>query len=255
MNTQAPRPAKEYMPVVGSLLAGIGARQVLDAPCGSGWLAGVVDGAMTLDGIDLYTQAPPGYRRVQAHDLNLGLPDVARTGEYDAVVSCEGLEHVSNPLKLLQDARQALRPGGLLIITTPNTWHPAARVQYLARGFFPGFPSLAGRILPGSHMHVMPWNFASLYLHLRLAGFESINIHEVQGPQPKHALEWLIGWPSWLYCRRRQRHSTGEEERLFWRAAGSRASLFARRLVVSGQKSATGQAPWQHAPPADGKLA
>jgi SAM-dependent methyltransferase len=231
---------KAYMPVVAALLAQARARQVLDAPCGNGWLARMVDG-VALEGIDLYAGTPPGYRAVHAHDLNDGLPAAVLSRGYDAVVSCEGIEHVSNPLRLLQAAWQALRPGGLLVLTTPNTWHPAARLQYALRGFFPGFPSLVGRIQPGSHMHVMPWNYPSLYLHLRLAGFESIRIHATAGPQPKHLLEWLLGWPAQLYCRHRERTSATAEERVFWQDAGSRASIFGRRLVVSGHRPAAGQ--------------
>lgn len=246
MTRAADSAGKAYMPVVVSLLAALGAHRILDVPSGSGWLAQLAGSAAILDGIDLYAAVPDGYRNVQVHDLNSGLPGAVKTGDYDAFVSCEGLEHVSNPLLLLADAWQALRPGGLIVVTTPNTWNPAAKLQYLTRGFFPGFPSLVGRIQPGTHMHVMPWNYASLHLHLTLAGFDSISIHEVAGPQPKHALEWLLGWPSWMYCHHRLRSSGSEEERLFWRAAGSRASLFGRRLVVSGRKpgeSALSQPP------------
>ena len=224
---------KSYHPVVLELLALQQARRVLDAPSGDGWLAGRMEDSVLVDGVDLYASAPPGYQQVLAHDLNEGLPTTVQRGNYDAVVCCEGIEHVSNPLKLLQDARRALRPGGVLIVTTPNTWYPTARLQFLLRGFLPSFPSLVGRIAAGTHMHVMPWNYASLYLHFRLAGFESIRIHAVAGAQPKHWLEWLLGWPSWLYCRRRRRLSATAEEAVFWRDAGSRASQFGRQLVLS----------------------
>lgn len=237
--TQAttPPPAKEYMPVVQALLAEQGAQHVLDAPSGSGWLAGLVGPQVTLDGINLYADVPPGYRHVSALDLNLGLPEATRHGGYDAAVSCEGLEHVSNPL-LLTHLRDAVRPGGLVVITTPNTWYPAARLQYLLRGFFLSFPSLVGRIVPGTGMHVMPWNFANLYLHLhlRLAGLVDIRLVPTAAPAPKHALEWLIGWPTLLYCRRRLKRADTTEERQFWADAGHRASLFGRRLVVRARR-------------------
>lgn len=231
---------KSYKPVVARLLDAFPVAQILDAPCGNGWLAGALPKNTLLDGVDLFTQVPPGYREVWAHDLNDGLPAACADRAYDAVVSCEGIEHVSNPLLLMRQILASLRPGGLVILTTPNTWYPAARLQYLLRGFFPSFPNLAGKIRCGTHMHVMPWNFASLHLHLRLAGFESVRIHAVEEDRPRHAAEWLIGWPAWLYAKRKLQQARPGEELDFWREAGSRDSLFGRRLVVSALRPEVG---------------
>ena len=221
---------KSYEPVVAALLAERQPRAVLDAPCGSGWLATRLDNECRVDGIDLYGSRPPRYAGFRAADLDAGLP--ADLGIYDAIVCCEGLEHLGNPLLLLRTAHGHLAPGGLLVVTTPNTWYPAARLQYLLRGFFPGFPSLAGKMQPGTHMHIAPWSFPQLHLYLRLAGFDEVQLHEVD-PQPKHAWERLVGWPHHLYCASRLRRAATEEERDYWRAAGSRQSLWGRRLVVS----------------------
>lgn len=231
-------PVKGYVPAVVRLLAAAGAQRVLDAPCGNGWLARHTGGRLSLDGVDLYAGTPPGYRQVLVHDLNDGLPQACHGQDYDAVVSCEGIEHVSNPLLLLRQALACLKPGGLVVVTTPNTWYPAARLQYLLRGFFPSFPNLVGRIVPGTHMHVMPWNYASLYLHLRLAGFEAIRLEPVDEPAPRHAAEWLVGWPAVLYARSRLRKAASDEERQFWADAASRSSLMGRRLVVHARRPA-----------------
>lgn len=39
--------------------------------------------------------------------------------KYDFISMCEILEHLEEPLKLLQKAKEMLRPGGTIFITTP----------------------------------------------------------------------------------------------------------------------------------------
>ncbi len=41
-------------------------------------------------------------------------------GAYDAAVSCHVIEHLHNPIPLLAKAFQALRPGGRMVLVTPN---------------------------------------------------------------------------------------------------------------------------------------
>jgi cyclopropane fatty-acyl-phospholipid synthase-like methyltransferase len=227
-------PNKEYMPVVAAILNSRPITSVLDTPSGSGWLRGMVDGSVMLDGIDLYDARPEGYRNFRTADLDHGLPDDLPT--YDAIVSCEGLEHVGNPELFLRSAAARLNPGGVIVITTPNTWHPAARLQYFTRGFFPGFPSLAGRIEKGTHMHITPWTFPHLYLYLSLVGFKDITLHDIDEPKPRRAYERLLGLFGNAYCSRRQKKAASDEERRFWMQAGSRQSIYGRRLVVSAVK-------------------
>ncbi len=226
---------KIYMGPVGDLLSGWGSGTVLDMPSGSGWLAGLLPEGAEIDGIDLYAAKPEGYREFAAADLDEGVP--AHLGRYDAIVSCEGIEHVGNPLKLLKSAAAHLNPGGRIIVTTPNIWYPEAKLKFLLRGFFPGFPSLAGAIGPGRHMHITPWSFAWLYLYLTLAGFEDITLHELDQPKPKHAWTRIFGLPQARYCRRKARTAGTEEERRYWETCASDQAIYGRNLVVSARIS------------------
>ena len=139
-------------------------KTVLDAPSGGGWLPEALGLDVKVDGIDLYVDQAPGYHNFWKHDLDEGLPK--ECGGYDLICCCEGLEHVGNPLLLLRRFHRSLNENGILIITTPNIWYPQARLQYLLRGFFPSFPALAGKVEPGTHMHITPWSYPQLYVFL-----------------------------------------------------------------------------------------
>jgi SAM-dependent methyltransferase len=222
---------KNYVPVVADILRQHRPSRILDAPSGSGWLRSMVDSECEIDGIDLYGKAPVGYRHFRAIDLDQGLPD--DLGTYDAIVSCEGIEHIGNPELFLRSARALLKDGGTIVITTPNTWHPAARLQYVTRGFFPGFPCLVGRIQKGTHMHIAPWTFSHLYVYLTLAGFSDVRLHEVDEPKPRRAFEWPFGLLQKAYCARHLKKATNEEHRRFWTQLASPQSVYGRQLVVS----------------------
>ncbi len=210
-----------------------GRPRLLDAPFGEGWLKARVPFDTEMDGIDLYTTSSPGYRTIFQADLDAGIP--SHLPLYDAVLCCEGLEHFGNPLLFLKSSHQHLEKDGLMVVTTPNIWYPAARLQYLIRGFFPSFPCLAGKIVSGSHMHIMPWSFPQLYLYLKLAGFSDIRLHEEPLSKPKHFWEKIVAWPQIVYCQRRLKKSKTQEEIDFWKTAGSGGSLFGRHLIVTAR--------------------
>lgn len=95
-------------------------------PCGQGWLAQAVQAGRiridTLDGVEMYDfPEDPSlpYRKVDAYDLDKPLPDPDQP--YDAVVCAEAIHLVTNPGVVLESFKRALRPGGIVVITTPNT--------------------------------------------------------------------------------------------------------------------------------------
>ena len=225
---------KSFQKTILEIIEPLEPRDILDLPCGNGWLAKSLKFNAEVDGIDLYDSKPENYRNFQRIDLDKGLPENLMS--YDAIVSCEGIEHLGNPLLFLEDAYKHLNKEGMLIITTPNIWYPASKLKYLFRGFFPSFPSLIGKIEKGSHMHIMPWSFSSIYVFLKLAGFKYIKIHDVHEKKPRHFFEMFFGWPQKKYCMRKIRLSKSEEEKEFWKNAGSIQSLYGRHLVVSAIK-------------------
>ena len=215
-------------------LKGLSFKTVLDAPSGGGWLIEALGDEVEIDGIDLYAQTSGNYRRIWKHDLDTGFPENACT--YDLICCCEGIEHVGNPLLLLKSFWNHLNSNGTLVVTTPNVWYPHSRLQYYSRGFFPGFPTLADRIHPGTHMHIMPWSWPQLYVYFRLAGFPAPDIIEEPLSKPKYFHERLLSLPGRLYCKRKKARAKTPEEVAYWTCAGSEASLLGRHLTVSCQK-------------------
>jgi 2-polyprenyl-3-methyl-5-hydroxy-6-metoxy-1,4-benzoquinol methylase len=52
-------------------------------------------------------------------------------GSFDMVTAVEVIEHVEAPINLLRNARRLLKPGGRIVITTPNVDSVPARVKFL----------------------------------------------------------------------------------------------------------------------------
>jgi SAM-dependent methyltransferase len=101
------------------------AQTVLDLGCGNGACSAVlrshgfaVSGCdLSASGIALARQAHPEIAFFQ-YDISTTFPQ-ENAGLYDAVVSLEVVEHLLQPRQLVSAAYEALRPGGLLVLSTP----------------------------------------------------------------------------------------------------------------------------------------
>lgn len=130
-----------------STLAGIdfeNIRSVLDIGCGLKELkVGADSRGISYVGIDIDDLD------VEVDPIELGSEQV------DLVVALAIIEHLRSPFNLLQEARRVLKPGGLLIVSTPN-W------RYSWKTFFDN---------PG---HVQPYSNISLERLMLAFGFSEV---------------------------------------------------------------------------------
>ena len=63
------------------------------------------------------------------HDITTGFPE--SLGKFDLVVLGDVLEHLPDPLRVLQNVRSLLNPGARIIVSVPNVAHLSVRVQIL----------------------------------------------------------------------------------------------------------------------------
>jgi 2-polyprenyl-3-methyl-5-hydroxy-6-metoxy-1,4-benzoquinol methylase len=117
-------------------------KQVADIACGTGYgteLLCLRGKAARVVGVDIDAEAVAyakekhgcsAARYVQASADRTGLPDES----FDVVVSFETIEHVAEDLSLLEEFSRLLRPGGLLVCSTPNAW-PLEQAEHHLREY------------------------------------------------------------------------------------------------------------------------
>ena len=113
--------------------------EILIAGAGRGGLSWLLDReGFTVTSLDLHPDhfVAPSLTCQQA-DFNESLP--LASDSLDCVVAVEVVEHLEAPLFFLREAIRVLRPGGMLIFTSPNVASLPARLLFLRAGLLPYF--------------------------------------------------------------------------------------------------------------------
>ena len=168
-----------------SLFADLTPGRVLDVPAGGGLQTATLAAlGFRVCSVDLFPPARPhpGQFWICA-DANDPLP--FRSGGFDYLLCREGIEHLEDQMGFLRECARVVRPGGRLILTTPNLMHLAARMsaflsgqRNLRRGLINEVQTLrrrnGARIYHG-HAFLLDY-FRARYM-IRLAGFAKLQVY------------------------------------------------------------------------------
>jgi len=103
---------------------------VLDIPCGDGRASyEFKKKGATIIALDIF----PHF--IKLDDVSAKYADLSETlpvesGSIDYIICEEGIEHVPNQLKVLEEFNRVLKKDGTLLITTPNNSHVRARLSH-----------------------------------------------------------------------------------------------------------------------------
>lgn len=144
--------------------------RILDVGCGEGYITGIIKRAFPdadVHGMDYSLSA---IRKAHADfpDISFSVADATQpsypTGPFDVVVFNNLWEHVTDPIALVRRAKEVLRPGGFVIISTPSRFRTSNLVRAMR-----GMPV----VMMSSH-HVTEYTVGQVKEQLAWGGFKVV---------------------------------------------------------------------------------
>jgi SAM-dependent methyltransferase len=95
---------------------------ILDLGCGTGWLSNILSNYGAVTGIELSVEAIEAAKErfPQVNFVSGDFFAVDFDDKFDFVIASEVLEHFEDQESLIDKIATVLKPGGMLVITTPN---------------------------------------------------------------------------------------------------------------------------------------
>jgi len=100
--------------------------------------------------------------------------------DYDIGIAVELIEHIENPFHLVREFAGILKPGALLILTSPNILNLSSRLRYFLTGCYDYFRRPFNEYWLNMG-HVNPMTPLQLIYILRKNGFEDIDVTTNKG--------------------------------------------------------------------------
>jgi len=173
-----------------SLITDSNGKKILDVGCNTGYIPLLLyEKGFEVIGIDLFKEQIEIANDVKEHlnihsdklsftqmdFLNNNFPD----NYFDYALLLEVIEHVTNPWEFLEQFYRVLKPGGYLILSTPNVLN----TYQISKQFYPNLRKLFKDIDDepkdtGTHLdHIYAWDIFSFYRLINRCGFKYIK-HE-----------------------------------------------------------------------------
>jgi 2-polyprenyl-3-methyl-5-hydroxy-6-metoxy-1,4-benzoquinol methylase len=215
---------------------------VLDAPCGgiAALTVALQKSGLSAIGadVDLDAAVHLGSSFVQ---VNLDAPLPWRDQTFDAIFSTEGIEHLENQFAFLREVHRVLKPGGTLLLTTPNITTLRSRMRFFASGFFgrDSRPMNESARHPLHHIGLL--TFPELRYALHTSGFQLATISHTHIKPVSYFYGVFVPW-MWVYTkiafRKEKDPAQRERNRQIHSALYSRSLLFGECLMVTARKAA-----------------
>ncbi|HET9995367.1 MAG TPA: class I SAM-dependent methyltransferase [Candidatus Acidoferrum sp.] len=191
------RAVLESVPALG-LVSGA---RVLDAPCGgaAALTRALAERGFNVLGADLDPEAERRLGKAFAK-VNLDAPLPWPNESFDAIFSTEGIEHLENHFSFLRETCRILKPGGLLLLTTPNIAALRSRVRFFGSGFFGRDSRPLNEAARHPLHHIGLATFPELRYELHMSGFRLIEVLHTHIKPISYLYAIYAPW-MWLYTR------------------------------------------------------
>ncbi|MBM4040675.1 MAG: methyltransferase domain-containing protein [Planctomycetes bacterium] len=171
-------------------------------------------------------------------------------GAFDCVACVDGLEHLENPFHTIREFARVLRPGGLLVVSTPNVSAIRSRFRFLMSGFHNKFKRPPDEAQPSPRDHLTPLSFPWLRYMLHTNGFRiaAVRANRIKLASLPHAA--LYPFSALYTALSFARNDDPARRRRDWevfRTLFSAAVFFGETLIVA---AATTNSPAGPRPPA-----
>ena len=164
---------------------------------------------------------------------------------FDLVTCTEVIEHLEDYRAALREMARVLRPGGVLVVTTPNVLNLRSRLRYLLFGFHNMFGPLplGDDRHHSTYGHINPVAYFYLAHALIGAGFADISV-SVDKLQRRSLVSLALLWlPIRVFSaiatrreKREKRRTLDAQNEPFVRAMNSYEMLLGRTIVVGCRK-------------------
>jgi methionine biosynthesis protein MetW len=167
--------------------------RLLDVGCGEGTLGQLARTMFReVHGIDIAEDAVRLSREkgLITHRVNLNTePAPYSDNTFDTVVTLDVIEHMFDPIRFIRELHRILRPGGHLVLSTPNI-RKIQRVLTLIRGRFPR-TSYDPVGFDGGHLHY--FTSADLRDLLTTNGFDVVTVDGICGDRRTWKYRLVVG--------------------------------------------------------------
>jgi len=181
-----------------------GAARCLDVGCGHGHAAGrpLTATGRTYVGVDISATAVAEARAIglDARQIEDAAALPFADGEFDAVLCLEVLEHVFFPAQVVSEMVRVLKPGGYLIVTTPNVAYWRRRLDLLLLGRWNPFGYSYAVEQPWGDPHIRFFTAGALRRLLASSGLEAVQVAGHGGS--------VLGDIPWIGRRLRKRQAS-----------------------------------------------
>jgi SAM-dependent methyltransferase len=201
-------------------------------------------------------------------DANRVLP--FRDAAFDYVLSREGIEHLEDQMGFLRNCARVIRPGGKIVMTTPNLMHLSAR----ASEFLTGQRNLRRGLMnevqtPRSrnperiyHGHAFMLDYYRARYMMRLVGFDHLEVYSDRWSPTSVAMSPIVPvlWLAMKFsasasartARRRSGHRPPNDDvtREIIGHVLSPALLYGKRMIIVAERATSSAAPGRCATPA-----
>lgn len=214
--------------------------RVLDIPCG----AGALTERLSLQGIEVWPADIRNILQIEserfiAADMNEKLP--FDDGFFDAVACIDGIEHIERPFDFVGECRRVLKPGGRLVLSTPNISSLRSRARWFLTGHHNKCKTPHDEKNPGPLHHISMISFPELRYMLHRRGFRITRI-ATNRIKPAALLYAPLAPFAWMataisYERNEKDPAQKKRNREILGLAYSCAVLFGETLIIAAEKT------------------